>query len=729
MAVKSPGLHGINQSKTEHADLIETPLYFQCLMCAKCFENMLAFQEHVQQHSEETVKREPDFRNEYNFDNKKNIDAVKMETEGDLETYKQTLKNDTKTVAELRNGISIETTLRSSEIVNCSDAILSLSNEFNDVKPVLNTLSDGANKQSDYTGLKTKSFPGLIRPKHSKRNKAKARRNKTYMCHFCNGKWYHTLIDLRLHEKTQHSGDKPYQCRRCDLFFATSDESKKHRKEEHYRRNMFYQCDICNEEFQTIRACKRHQSQHNEDCHNGQSLILSEDGSSIEKKVASSSVDTGVSPGVTCKVCFRRFRNEENLKIHMQMQHVKSDHKDNKNSASGFQCQQCDVKFRRAAQLRVHEQMHAGVEVFNCDSCELSFLDPKKLESHNKLKHNKTFKCPECNKGYDNPNARNDHMASHINDRFKCQYCVRRFSTEALRASHELWHSEADEMFECTYCQSFYATAEQCSIHKETHSRPKGMRCRLCDAVFGTKHAARKHKCRKRHFRQKQSKEYLQTKLVRGRVGEVIYPCSVCSMRFDLKSQLTRHYYEKHADRYRKHCRFCFVRIETPSELLEHEQAVHSGDKPYMCRPCKMHFPTQDELTKHRKDTHVKKGVFYRCDVCGEEFQSVRELELHETKHDDEEENTECRLNKDIEVLSEDNKRDLFSCLYCDSRRFETLQELQNHLVNIHSNDRQPTEEESMETDESIVINESLENKQSGCELVTPKIEPPENGT
>jgi hypothetical protein len=135
---------------------------------------------------------------------------------------------------------------------------------------------------------------------------------KKHIC-YC-GKAFSRGDALTIHQRTTHTGEKPYQCDRCQQKFTHAAVLKRHQKT--HAGEKPYKCDICQQGFTQSGHLKRHQRIH-----------------------------TGEKPH-TCDICQKGFTQSCHLKAH-QRTHT---------GEKPYKCDICQKNFTRTANLKTHQR-------------------------------------------------------------------------------------------------------------------------------------------------------------------------------------------------------------------------------------------------------------------------------------------------------------------------------------------------------------------------------------
>uniref|UniRef100_A0A3Q3K7M0 C2H2-type domain-containing protein n=1 Tax=Monopterus albus TaxID=43700 RepID=A0A3Q3K7M0_MONAL len=110
--------------------------------------------------------------------------------------------------------------------------------------------------------------------------------------------------------------------------------------------------------------------------------------------------------------------------------------------------------------------------------------------------------------------------------------------------------------------------------------------------------------------------------------------CTMCEKNFSKLVLMKRHYSRSHKIRGSYPCPLCkrtFVRL---CELVRHQQ----NKKQYQCATCKKCYTKPGLLHEHEK-VHISCVAPHICETCGRSFKTLNCLNLHQSKHRDQQPN------------------------------------------------------------------------------------------
>ncbi|XP_046407592.1 zinc finger protein 271-like isoform X2 [Ischnura elegans] len=118
-----------------------------------------------------------------------------------------------------------------------------------------------------------------------------------------------------------------------------------------------------------------------------------------------------------------------------------------------------------------------------------------------------------------------------------------------------------------------------------------------------------------------------------NRVGvrrrEESYSCSVCTLSFPQKKDLTKHK-RIHMAEISYSCNECQKSFVNKSDLVRHVR-IHTGERPYICNVCSNSFSQKDSLVKHMR-RHTGERPF-SCRICKKSFAVTSTLKIHIRTH------------------------------------------------------------------------------------------------
>ena len=119
-------------------------------------------------------------------------------------------------------------------------------------------------------------------------------------------------------------------------------------------------------------------------------------GQSVKKKV------------IECDKCQYKYKNNNNLKKHVELVHVKPIHKE-ENS-----CDKCRIMFKSSSDLN-HMITHSTDKCYVCLTCKKSFKAMKLLKTHEKNNHKEeNYSFDKCRITFNSSSDLNNHMITHL---------------------------------------------------------------------------------------------------------------------------------------------------------------------------------------------------------------------------------------------------------------------------------------------------------------------------
>ncbi|KAJ8248479.1 hypothetical protein GJAV_G00242460 [Gymnothorax javanicus] len=214
----------------------------------------------------------------------------------------------------------------------------------------------------------------FLKQNHVRAHQIVSRDGKPFSCPLC-GKDFTVKCTLKLHQRTEHAGEKLYRCSHCGKQFSTPGQLrthqvvhtgvKQHRCSHSYKTHKLvhtqekpYCCETCGTCFSSSNNLKRHKVIH-----------------------------TGEKP-FGCTVCRKNYNQSSHLREHQKT------HADRPQSADSLHtrleekphtCDVCGRTFRWGSGLRAHHRTHTGEKPHGCDKCGATFALATNLARHRRM--------------------------------------------------------------------------------------------------------------------------------------------------------------------------------------------------------------------------------------------------------------------------------------------------------------------------------------------------------
>ena len=278
-----------------------------------------------------------------------------------------------------------------------------------------------------------------------------------------------------------------------------------------------------------------------------------------------------------------------------------------------------------------------GTEPFMSDECKLKEsvwvkLDIGKHEDGNifRCTGNSNCKCLLCGWTDKQP--------------YRCNVCNEQFGEMEDLKVHRMTHSynfrdqhgghERDERDK----QSSEPSIPDATRSEPSHSDPTNLllyNCEACRKPFKTeRNLLNNHSfCTKKRILNKETgaiSEEKETKFFCARCRPHVtgYECDICHLKFEMK-RMFNHHVKLHNDQCPpKHmCHVCGKQYHSQYNLEVHIR-IHTGERPFLCEICGRDFRDEYILKVHCKVSHSTKRP-WKCHVCGKHYKTRKILKIH----------------------------------------------------------------------------------------------------
>uniref|UniRef100_A0A8C2J8B7 Zinc finger and AT hook domain containing n=1 Tax=Cyprinus carpio TaxID=7962 RepID=A0A8C2J8B7_CYPCA len=300
----------------------------------------------------------------------------------------------------------------------------------------------------------------------------------------------------------------------------------------HTKEHLHY-CSQCNYSSITKNCLKRHVIQRHSDillkCPSEGCLYCTPDKYKLQAHLRTHS--DIVKRSFTCPVC------QESVPEDKVREHIKSNHP--------------DVSLNHISEtlgIRVHVKGVIGKRASKCPYCDCFFTRngadlQQHIWAHEGLK---PYKCSQCDYASRSKSNLKAHMNRHSTEKTHlCDLCGKKFKSKCTLKSHKLMHTADGKQFRCTECDFTAALRPHLLRHMEQHASFKPFRCAHCHYSCNISGSL------KRHYNKKHpNAQYInagtgvstsETVTEQGGVK-----CPVCNYVYGTKWEMNRHLKSKH---------------------------------------------------------------------------------------------------------------------------------------------------------------------------------------
>uniref|UniRef100_A0A182MQD8 Transcription factor grauzone n=1 Tax=Anopheles culicifacies TaxID=139723 RepID=A0A182MQD8_9DIPT len=553
---------------------------------------------------------------------------------------------------------------------------------------------------------------------------------RQFCCDVC-GKKFPFKKRLTVHMKKMHV-EKDIICDQCQKPF-TKYTIEDHKRSVHSAR---FVCEHCPKTFNSRFRLLQHMEEHDESLRNSTSVPCTICGQVMRDKYILTrhiKLMHTVQPSVSCTTCGKTFKCKRNLSVHMTNVCMEP--------TRLFPCTICGKEFRRRNKLKEHVSTHTGKPVYKCSFCPETFRQDTHLYYHRKNAHYEQW--------LEMQQQRKEGVIGTEECKWICQSCWSKLEEfhqfyvtiqethkqQAIVDESEKVNAKASSDSP-TICNGPAYSTEFLEIKEEPFdiedeynddafslegSSPQCDKILSCDDIKSEEseesesdssqppdRRKRREKSTRSSERPRSSKQSAGERLAKRKAGGR-FPadpeedknilqfykrivCEVCDnkrmmvgeplIEYATWGELLRHTKEQHGHyKIFVQCPVCEMKLRTKVTLVQHMDMHQNPDK-YRCEVCGEVFQNMKE---HMQNKHEERQ--FSCDLCGSKFPFKKRLVVHMKKMHAEKNVTCDQCQKSFTRYTiEDHRRSVhmarFVCEHCPKTfkiRFRLHKHMQEH--------------------------------------------------
>ncbi|RXG71478.1 Zinc finger protein [Armadillidium vulgare] len=191
-------------------------------------------------------------------------------------------------------------------------------------------------------------------------------------------------------------------------------------------------------------------------------------------------------------------------------------------------------------------------------------------------------------------------------DRYKCPYCNYHSPIKGSIKRHVQFKHTKEKPFPCDVCGKRFVQRSDLSNHQRVHTGEKPYECSVCSQRFRFSCNLASHRLSVHGQSQFHPPQVLVSNQVSDQERSISYPPSESGYR---------------------HCPYCPYKNLSSSAIKNHVMFKHTGERPYPCTVCTKRFTMKSDLLVHMR-THTGEKPF-KCPRCSRAFSQSSHLHVH----------------------------------------------------------------------------------------------------
>ena len=323
--------------------------------------------------------------------------------------------------------------------------------------------------------------------------------------------------------------------------------------------------------------------------------------------------------------------------------------------AAQYSCPICMVMYDSPEDLQRHMKHHDETKPYKCEVCGRGFRTKYMLQKHSVVHKAETnCRCEICGVELLTRSGYNAHLRGHRNQEIiQAKILAEQKGKDEASAGDQSKAPEGDKALKIL--QSFQkdnmsmkkkaereARCPKPAKNTVSKARPKNFACPMCGMLFhssGEKfqiHCRREHKdaeflkcdvCKKLYYGQSNLDKHRKM----HKLFTDTFPCDECDKVFRRKFALQVHK-KMHSFKKFVKCDICGQEFRFVSEVDKHKNKMHRYDRLlniYKCNICGQRFPVLSHLSVHCYCHNVPDSTPFECDLCNTAFKTSIELKQH----------------------------------------------------------------------------------------------------